>query len=193
MNPGQKIREPGNDHPVVLTSGYSDMLAQRGVESFDVLQKPYSIEQLGKHPLCVAGRRTAWRRPASTGALPSKANLRRTERFLGLAATTISTMVGRPVGHPLGIRSGRYPNVDAMRGAHRGKSARSAQSRFRDRPSPARAATRFPSLFPLFPTGIFGLRPLLESFRLGLDGRGSLRMPALSLSACALSTASSDC
>jgi two-component system, NtrC family, sensor kinase len=43
---GQKIRELGDDLPVVLTSGYSDMLAHRGVDAFDVLQKPYSIEQL---------------------------------------------------------------------------------------------------------------------------------------------------
>lgn len=43
---GQKIRELVDDLPAVLTSGYSDMLTQRGVDAFDVLQDPYSIEQL---------------------------------------------------------------------------------------------------------------------------------------------------
>ena len=34
------------DLPVVLTSGYSHVLAQEGVHGFDLIQKPYSVEQL---------------------------------------------------------------------------------------------------------------------------------------------------
>lgn len=36
------------DLPVVLTSGYSDALAQHGPSGFELLQKPYSIEQLSR-------------------------------------------------------------------------------------------------------------------------------------------------
>ncbi|WP_454615958.1 ATP-binding protein [Bradyrhizobium cenepequi] len=42
----QEIRRRYPDLPVVLTSGYSQVLAQRGSYGFDFLQKPYSIEQL---------------------------------------------------------------------------------------------------------------------------------------------------
>ncbi|MDX7954082.1 response regulator, partial [Lichenihabitans sp. Uapishka_5] len=43
---GQKIREQHHDLPVVLTSGYSHVLAQNGTYGFELLHKPYSIEQL---------------------------------------------------------------------------------------------------------------------------------------------------
>jgi two-component system NtrC family sensor kinase len=36
------------DLPVVLTSGYSQMLSQNGSYGFELLQKPYSIEQLAR-------------------------------------------------------------------------------------------------------------------------------------------------
>ena len=45
-------REPGRlsrrqfDVPIVLTSGYSHMLSQSGAYGFELLQKPYSTEQL---------------------------------------------------------------------------------------------------------------------------------------------------
>jgi two-component system, NtrC family, sensor kinase len=44
----QEIRRRNPDLPVVLTSGYSHVLAQRGSYGFDFLQKPYSIEQLSQ-------------------------------------------------------------------------------------------------------------------------------------------------
>jgi two-component system NtrC family sensor kinase len=34
--------------PVVLTSGYSHVLAEHGSSGFDLLHKPYSIEQLSR-------------------------------------------------------------------------------------------------------------------------------------------------
>jgi PAS domain S-box-containing protein len=34
--------------PVVLTSGYSHVLAQEGAHGFDLIQKPYSVEQLAR-------------------------------------------------------------------------------------------------------------------------------------------------
>jgi FixJ family two-component response regulator len=52
------------DLPVVLTSGYSDVLAREGTHGFELLQKPYSIEQVSR----VLSRATARRhRRTSTG------------------------------------------------------------------------------------------------------------------------------
>jgi DNA-binding NtrC family response regulator len=34
------------DLPVILTTGYSDVLAEGGNENFDVLRKPYSVDRL---------------------------------------------------------------------------------------------------------------------------------------------------
>ena len=59
----QEIRRRYLDLPVVLTSGYSQMLSQNGTYGFELLQKPYSIEQLGS-VLQKVGR---WRR-AKRGA-----------------------------------------------------------------------------------------------------------------------------
>ena len=44
----QEIRRRYFDLPVVLTSGYSDVLSQNGTYGFELLQKPYSIEQLAR-------------------------------------------------------------------------------------------------------------------------------------------------
>ncbi|OKO81677.1 hybrid sensor histidine kinase/response regulator [Bradyrhizobium sp. AS23.2] len=44
----QAIRDRGIDVPVVLTSGYSEALSQDGVAGFDLVQKPYSIEELSR-------------------------------------------------------------------------------------------------------------------------------------------------
>lgn len=45
---GNEIRRLHPDLPVVLTSGYSHVLAEKGSDGFDLLQKPYSIEQLAR-------------------------------------------------------------------------------------------------------------------------------------------------
>jgi PAS domain S-box-containing protein len=42
------IRERHPGLPVVLTSGYSDVLAQEGSHGFELLQKPYSVEALSR-------------------------------------------------------------------------------------------------------------------------------------------------
>jgi two-component system NtrC family sensor kinase len=42
----KEIRRRYFDLPVVLTSGYSHLLSQNGSYGFELLQKPYSIEQL---------------------------------------------------------------------------------------------------------------------------------------------------
>ncbi len=44
----QAIRDRSIDVPVVLTSGYSEALSQDGVAGFDLVQKPYSIEELSR-------------------------------------------------------------------------------------------------------------------------------------------------
>ena len=44
----QEIRRRRLDLPVVLTSGYSHVLSQNGSSGFELLQKPYSIEQLSR-------------------------------------------------------------------------------------------------------------------------------------------------
>ena len=44
----QEIRRRHHDLPVVLTSGYSHVLAQNGTYGFELLHKPYSVEQLSR-------------------------------------------------------------------------------------------------------------------------------------------------
>jgi YesN/AraC family two-component response regulator len=41
-----QIRDRWPDLKVVLTSGYSHILAKEGSHGFDLLQKPYSVEAL---------------------------------------------------------------------------------------------------------------------------------------------------
>ena len=43
---GHEIRRLYRDLPVVLTSGYSDVLATHGTCGFDLLNKPYTVEDL---------------------------------------------------------------------------------------------------------------------------------------------------
>ena len=45
---GQEIRRLYPDVPVILTSGYSHVLAQNGRHGFELLHKPYLIEQLSR-------------------------------------------------------------------------------------------------------------------------------------------------
>jgi two-component system NtrC family sensor kinase len=52
----QEIRRDHPELPVVLTSGYSHVLSEHGAYGFELLQKPYSIEQLSR-VLQEAGRR----------------------------------------------------------------------------------------------------------------------------------------
>jgi len=54
----QEIRRRHADLPVVLTSGYSHVLSENGRFGFELLQKPYSIDQLS-HVLHQVGR---WRK-----------------------------------------------------------------------------------------------------------------------------------
>jgi two-component system NtrC family sensor kinase len=54
----QEIRRYHADLPVVLTSGYSHALSENGSDGFEVLQKPYSMEQLSR----VLHRVARWRR-----------------------------------------------------------------------------------------------------------------------------------
>ena len=53
---GQEIRRLYPDMPVVLTSGYSHVLAQNGQHGFELLHKPYSVEQLSR----VLHKAAAW-------------------------------------------------------------------------------------------------------------------------------------
>lgn len=45
---GKAIRDRYPTLPVVLTSGYSNVLAQDGTHGFELLHKPYSVEQLSR-------------------------------------------------------------------------------------------------------------------------------------------------
>jgi len=45
---GQEIRRRHPGLPVVLTSGYREVLAQEGRHGFELLQKPYAAEQLSR-------------------------------------------------------------------------------------------------------------------------------------------------
>ena len=44
----EQIRRDHPDIPVILTSGYSHVLAENGAHGFELLHKPYSIEQLSR-------------------------------------------------------------------------------------------------------------------------------------------------
>ena len=45
---GREIRRKYPDLPVILTSGYSSVLAEDGTHGFELLRKPYSIEELSR-------------------------------------------------------------------------------------------------------------------------------------------------
>ena len=53
----QEIRRRGYDVPIVLTSGYSHVLSEQGTHGFELLQKPYSVEQLSRALRKAARRR----------------------------------------------------------------------------------------------------------------------------------------
>ena len=55
---GHEIRRLYHDLPVLLASGYSHVLAQNGTYGFELLHKPYSVEQLSRMLRKVA----SWRR-----------------------------------------------------------------------------------------------------------------------------------
>ncbi|MBA2397329.1 MAG: response regulator [Bradyrhizobium sp.] len=63
----QEIRRYHADLPVVLTSGYSQTLSEHGSDGFEVLQKPYSMEQLSR----VLHRVARWRRMKRATAAPT--------------------------------------------------------------------------------------------------------------------------
>lgn len=54
---GEEIRFLYGHLPVVLTSGYSHVLAENGTHGFELLHKPYSMEQLS----LVLHKDAAWR------------------------------------------------------------------------------------------------------------------------------------
>ena len=56
---GQEIRRRRPDLPVVLTSGYSHVLAEEGRHGFELLQKPYAAEELSRVLLRAARGRNA--------------------------------------------------------------------------------------------------------------------------------------
>ena len=53
-----EIRRRHHDLPVLLASGYSHVLAQNGTYGFELLQKPYSIEQLSR----ILRKASTWQR-----------------------------------------------------------------------------------------------------------------------------------
>jgi CheY-like chemotaxis protein len=54
---GQEIRRLRPDLPVILTSGYSSVLAEGGTHGFHLLHKPYSIDELSRTLRTVKDRR----------------------------------------------------------------------------------------------------------------------------------------
>ena len=59
-----EIRRLHQDLPVLLASGYSHVLARNGTYGFELLHKPYSVDQLSRTLRKVA----AWRRPRRSAA-----------------------------------------------------------------------------------------------------------------------------
>jgi DNA-binding NtrC family response regulator len=45
---GEEVRRRYPHVPVVLTSGYSDVLADEGRHGFELLHKPYAVEELSQ-------------------------------------------------------------------------------------------------------------------------------------------------
>ena len=45
---GHEIRRRYPGLPVVLTSGYSNVLAEEGLHGFELVQKPYAVEDLSR-------------------------------------------------------------------------------------------------------------------------------------------------
>ena len=45
---GREVRRRFPDLPVLLTSGYSDVLAEQGTHGFQLVSKPYSVETLSR-------------------------------------------------------------------------------------------------------------------------------------------------
>jgi DNA-binding NtrC family response regulator len=60
---GREIRRRRPGLPVVLASGYSHVLAEEGHHGFDLLQKPYSVEDLSRVLRQVTRRRRTPRPP----------------------------------------------------------------------------------------------------------------------------------
>ena len=54
---GQEIVRLYPGLPVILTSGYSEVLAQNGTHGFELLHKPYSIDALSRALRRVSRRR----------------------------------------------------------------------------------------------------------------------------------------
>lgn len=72
---GHEIRRLHADLPVLLTSGYSHVLAETGSHGFELLQKPYSMDQLSGMLRKAAGWRQSRRTAGDTGLeadLPSR-------------------------------------------------------------------------------------------------------------------------
>ncbi len=65
---GKAIRADYPEMPVVLTSGYSNVLAQDGTHGFELLHKPYSVEQLSR----VLRKAAGWGSAAKGTAAPSE-------------------------------------------------------------------------------------------------------------------------
>jgi PAS domain S-box-containing protein len=55
---GHEIRRRHHDLPVVLTSGYSHVLAKNGTYGFELLNKPYSVEELSR----ILRKAATWRK-----------------------------------------------------------------------------------------------------------------------------------
>ena len=45
---GEEVRRRWPELPLILTSGYSDVLAEGGAHGFPLLRKPYSVEDLSR-------------------------------------------------------------------------------------------------------------------------------------------------
>lgn len=66
-----RIRDSHHDLPILLASGYSHVLAENGTYGFELLHKPYSIEELSRLLQKVAPCRRRKPEQAVTGALES--------------------------------------------------------------------------------------------------------------------------
>jgi nitrogen-specific signal transduction histidine kinase/ActR/RegA family two-component response regulator len=64
----REIHRRHGDLPVLLASGYSHVLADKGTEGFELLHKPYSVEALSRALRKVVARRRRKRKPSRSEA-----------------------------------------------------------------------------------------------------------------------------
>ncbi len=104
----KEIRRLHPGLPVVLTSGYSHVLAQEGTHGFELLQKPYSADDLSR-----VFRRVTSRRPHPTPLPTERSAPMLTRRILALVALALAPALAIQGYNEYALRTSRDAAVRA--------------------------------------------------------------------------------